>query len=255
MGDYKSQYEKYYKNLRNNSPGRTPRPTSIYDSFGRGTRNKKKGSNFARKIIFQLVGALILLIIFIGIKVMPIEGAKEAYIVTREALDKNFDIEEAVMTMNITGVEDYKENILDYIDEFKSFVTGEKTLKEDIKANYVIPVVGTVSHLSGENVGVVIQTKNEVDVIASFDGEVREVNESEDGKHIIINNGNGIDTYYGLVSDVNVKVGDKVEKGQVICKTGVLDVEGNKGIVYKISYMGIEKDPVEIMDFSSLKSV
>ena len=180
-----------------------------------------------------------------GIKVIPIEGAKEAYIVTREALDKNFDVEEAVMAMNIPGVEDYKENILDYIDNFRSFVTGDKTLKEDIKDNYVIPVVGTVSHLSGENVGIIIQTDSEMDVIASFDGKIREIKEDGDEKHIIVDHGNGID----------IKEGDKVEKGQLIGKTGVLDSEGTKGIVYKISYMGVEKDPVEMMDFSSLKSV
>lgn len=254
MGDYKSQYEKYYKNLKNKVPGRSPKPTSIYDSFERRTRNNKENS-FVRKFIFQLVGALILLVIFVGIKIIPIEGAKEAYIVTREALDKNLNIEEAVMTMNINILEDYKEDILDYIDEFKSFLTGDKTLKEDIKDNYVVPVVGTVYHLSGENIGVIIQTKNEMDVIASFDGKVREIKEDGDGKHIIIDHGNGIETYYGLVSSIDVKEGEEVERGQLIGKTGTLDSEGTKGIVYKISYMGVEKDPLEMIDFSALKSV
>lgn len=256
MGEYKSQYEKYYKNLRNKVPGKTPKPASSYDYLGRGNSGNNRTENrFVKKFIFQLVGALILLVIFMGIKLIPIEGAKEAYIVTREALDKNFDVEEAIMAMNIPGVEDYKENILDYIDNFKSFVTGDKTLKEDIKDNYVIPVVGTVSHLSGENVGIIIQTDSEMDVIASFDGKIREIKEDGDEKHIIVDHGNGIETYYGLISTVDVKEGDKVEKGQSIGKTGVLDSEGTKGIVYKISYMGVEKDPVEMMDFSSLKSV
>ena len=94
-----------------------------------------------------------------------------------------------------------------------------------------------------------------MDVIASFDGKIREIKEDGDEKHIIVDHGNGIETYYGLISTVDVKEGDKVEKGQLIGKTGVLDSEGTKGIVYKISYMGVEKDPVEMMDFSSLKSV
>ena len=108
MGEYKSQYEKYYKNLRNKVPGKTPKPASSYDYLGRGkSSNNRIENRFVKKFIFQLAGALILLMIFMGIRVIPIEGAKEAYIVTREALDKNFDVEEAVMAMNIPGVEDY----------------------------------------------------------------------------------------------------------------------------------------------------
>lgn len=255
MGDYNSQYEKYYKSLRNKVPGKVPKPSSPYDYLGKRSTNNDWGNKFAKRFIFQLVGALILLVVFMGIKSIPIEGAKEAYMVTREAIDKNFDVEETVMAMDIPEIEYYKENILDSIDEVKSFVTGEKTLKQNIRDNYIVPVIGTVSHLSGENVGVIIQIDNDTDVIASFEGKVKEIKDSGEEKHIIIDHGNGIATYYGLVSTIDVKEGDKVEKGQSIGKTGMLDSEGTKGIVYKLIYMDIEKDPMEMMDFSSLKSI
>lgn len=255
MGDYNSQYEKYYKAMKSKVPGQVPQKSSPYDGMGRRGDNGNLGGKLAKRFIFQLVGALILLVIFMGIKMIPIEGAKEAYIVTREAIDKDFDVEEAVMAVNIPGVEDYKETVLDYIDEFKSFVTGEKTLKENVKEEYVVPVIGAVSQLVGEDVGVIIRTEGDKDVIASYDGKVREVKEEGNEKHIIVDHGNGIETYYGLISQVDVKEGDKVTKGQLIGKTGMLDSEGTKGMVYKIMYMGIEKDPLEFMDFSALKSV
>ncbi len=46
MGEYKSQYEKYYKNLRNKVPGKTPKPASPYDYLGRG----KSSNNHIVKI-------------------------------------------------------------------------------------------------------------------------------------------------------------------------------------------------------------
>lgn len=254
MGDYKPQYEKYYNNMRNKLPGKAPKREGVFDSFG-GKGSVNVVDRLAKKFIMQLGGALMLLVLFLAIKMIPLEGTKEAYIVSKEAISKDLDINEAVMAINIPVVKDYKETALDYIDEFKSFVTGEKTLKESIKEEYIVPVLGSVKSLSGENTGVIIQTDGDKDIIASFDGKVREVKEEGSDKHIILDHGNGIETYYGLISKAEVKVGDKVKKGQLIGKTGAVDSEDTKGMVYKVIFMGIEKDPLKFMDFSSLQKV
>ena len=213
MGDYKSQYERYYGNMRKTSPGPVPKRDS-YDSFygGRGTKQKNIGERFIKKIIFQLVGAMVLLVVLICIKTIPVEGVQDAYIVSKEALDKDFQLEDAIATINIPEVEEYKEIALDYIDEFKSTVTGEKTLKETIKEEYIVPTLGQYTNLPGENNGVVIYTEGEKDVMASFAGKVKEVVEEDDEKHIIIDHGKGIETYYGLLSKVDVKEGDEIER-------------------------------------------
>ena len=258
MASYKDQYERYYGNVRAKAPGRVQKRDTSIDMFY-GRRNVRKrtsmGEKIANKFIFQLVASLTLLIGFFVLKMIPIEGAKEAYIVSKEAIDKNFDINKAVMAINIPQLEGYKENALDYIEQIKSKVTGKKTLKEVIKEEYITPVVGEYKKLEGENIGLLIMSSEGKDVMASFDGTVREVKEGNDGKHIVVDHGNGVETYYGLLSNLEVKEGDEIKKGQVLGKTGSLDEEGTKGIVYKLIYMGMEKDPTEILDFSNIKNV
>ena len=257
MVDYKSQYERYYGNMKKKAPGRIQsRDTGIESLYGRrGKGSQNFGEKLVKKFILQLVASLMLLVLFLGIKMIPIEGAKEAYVVSKEAVDKNFDISEAVMAVNIPEVEDYKETALDYIDEIKSLVTGEKTLKDSIKEEYMIPVVGKIRGLEGENTGLAIITDGEKEVQATFDGTIREVKDENSEKHVIIDHGKGIETYYGLLSIVGLKEGDVVKKGEVIGKTGIIDSTEANGMVYKFIYMGVEKDPVEFMDFSSLESV
>ena len=258
MASYKDQYERYYGNVRTKAPGKVQkRDTSLDVLYGRGRSKKRKsmGEKMANKFIFQLVASLILLVGFLVLKMIPIEGAKEAYIVSKEAIDKNFDINKAVMAINIPEIEGYKESALDYIEQIKSKVTGKKTLKEIIKEEYITPIVGDYKRLEGENVGLIIMSSEGKDVMASFDGKVREVKEDNDSKHIIVDHGNGVETYYGLLSTLEVKEGDEIKKGQILGKTGSIDSDGTNGIIYKFIYMGVEKDPTEILDFSNVNSV
>ena len=258
MASYKEQYERYYGNIRAKAPGKVKtRDTSMDMYYSRGKSKKEKtiGEKIANKFIWQLAASLILLVSVLALKMIPIEGAKEAYIVSKEAINAEFDINEAVMAMNIPKLENYKEDALDYIDGIKSFITGDKTLKEFIKEEYTVPIIGKYKKIEGESVGLAIVSEEGKDVMASFDGEVREVKEDSDGKHIVIDHGKGVETYYGLLSTCEVKEGDKITKGQVLGKTGNLDDSGTNGIVYKIIYMGAEKDPTEILNFSNLESV
>ena len=167
-----------------------------------------------KKIMWQLVGALVLVLLLLVIKMIPLEGTKEAYLVSKKMMDQDFNINETVMAINIEGAEGYKEQALDYIDEIKSLVVGEKTLKEKIKEEYVVPTLGKVKMLDDTNMGIAILTEGDKDIVAAFDGTVREVKEDGDEKHLIVNHGNGIETYYGLLSSINVKEGDEISKGR-----------------------------------------
>ena len=188
-------------------------------------------------------------------KNIPLEEAKEAYIVSKEAVDKNINLTETVMAIDVPELDTYKEKTLDLIDRYKQLITGEKTVKEVIREKYSLPVIGSYYVLDDENIGVAIQVVEESDVLASYDGKVSEVKTVDGETHITIYHSNGVETYYGLLTNVSVKEGDKVKKGQSIGKTGIIDSIGSKGMVYKIIYMGIEKNPTELIDFSNLQNV
>lgn len=257
MGDYKAQYERYYGNVKRKAPGKTTIANNGFEAYYGGKARKSKGGNrgIVNMFIWQLVGTLFLLAMFLGLKMIPIEGTEDVYAISKQTVESDFNISEAIIAINIPSFQDYKEITLDYIDQFKSMVTGTKTLKESIKDEYVVPVIGEYKDLSGEDKGIEIITEDEKDVFASYDGKVEEVSNEEEGSHIIINHDNGVKTYYGLISNVNLKVGDEVKKGESIGKTGAVDDDGTNGIVYKIIYMDDIKNPVDLMDFSGLKSI
>lgn len=256
MGNYRAQYEKYYGSVK----GKTSGPKNKSQGYLGNSKAKVEGienlsGRLIKKIILQLVGAAVLLTLLFVIKMIPLEGTQEAYIVTKKMIDEDFNINDTVMAINIDGTEEYKEQALDYIDEIKSLLIGEQTLKEKIKGEYVVPTLGKIKNLDETNKGIAILTEVDKDVSAAFDGTVREVKEETDGKHLIIDHGNGIETYYGLLSSINVKVGDKINKGENLGKSGIIDSSSTKGIIFKIMYMGNEKDPNELMDLSSLENI
>ncbi|MDS0528024.1 M23 family metallopeptidase [Clostridium sp. SHJSY1] len=255
MGNYKAQYERYYGNVKSKGTGAKYKSIGSANNGIRNSGNSNIPNKIATKLIWQFGGAFVLIGLLLIIKEIPLEGTKEAYTVSKKMIDEKFDVNEAVMAINIPDPDGYKEKVLDYIDEAKSFMIGEKTLKETIKEEYAIPTVGKKKVIDESDKGIAIVTDGDKDVNASFDGIVREINEEDGSKHIVVDNGNGIETYYGLLSEVKVNEGDEIKKGQNIGKTGSIDSSGTKGMIFKIIYMGNEKDPNEMMDLSSLEEV
>lgn len=241
MGDYKNLYEKYYTGIKKDS---VKKINNIH--------NKK---DYRKKIIKQSIGAGVLVFVFFIIKNIPLEGANDVYIISKEIVSENLNVTETVMAINIPALENYKEKTLDLIDSFKRLITGGKTVKELIRDDFILPIKGNYYSLDGENVGLVIVVNEEENVFCSYNGTVSKVEEVNQGTHVTINHGNGVETYYGLLTNVSVKVGEKVERGQSIAKTGIIDKGESKGVVYKIIYMGIEKDPSDLLNITNLESV
>lgn len=257
MGDYKSQYENYYSNIKTNSSKVSKGQYSLRSSSNNNKNNDEDVSKnkYLKKLLYQTIGAGVLLLSLFIMKNIPLEGAEEVYIISKETVDKNLELSEAVMAINIPELDGYKEKALDWIDKIKIEISGGKTTKETIKENYIVPVYGDYTELDNKSNAIVISTPQESDVLASYEGTIINIEEVDGSKHITINHGNGIETYYGLLSTAFVSKGDKVEKGQSIGKTGVVNSLNSQGIVFKISYMGIEKRPTELLDFSNMKNV
>ena len=57
------------------------------------------------------------------------------------------------------------------------------------------------------------------------------------------------ETYYGYIKETNVKIGQIVDKGRVIGRCS------NKGVYFQIVYMGIEKNPLELINLDNEKKL
>ena len=119
MSDYRSAYERYYKNINNTAKGKKERNNylslgSINDRntnsrFGIGEGiNNKPGHYLVRRIIRELIGSTLLLVIFFGMKVIPLTQVNEAYNLSKQVLSEPFDYDECIETFSDVTIGDFK---------------------------------------------------------------------------------------------------------------------------------------------------
>ena len=68
------------------------------------------------------------------------------------------------------------------------------------------------------------------------------------GNTVIIDHGLGVFSSYSHMSQIDVKVGDKVEKGTVVGKTGTTGLAGGDHLHYAVNLQGEFVDPLEWWD-------
>ena len=118
MSDYRSAYEKYYKNINNVANGKregnkyfslTGRSNSeISSRYSGGARLNNNGNYLVKRIIRELIGAMLLLVIFFGMKVIPLTQVKEAYNLSKQTLSQNFDYDKCIETFGDMTIGDFK---------------------------------------------------------------------------------------------------------------------------------------------------
>lgn len=92
--------------------------------------------------------------------------------------------------------------------------------------------------------GLDVATRIGMPVIAPADGVVVRVHTVEGyGKTLVIDHGYGVSTTYGHNSEVLVKPGDKVKRGQVICKAGNTGISTGPHLHYEVRVNGVPVDP------------
>ncbi|MCL5742647.1 MAG: M23 family metallopeptidase, partial [Acidobacteria bacterium] len=88
-----------------------------------------------------------------------------------------------------------------------------------------------------------------VPVVAENDGRV--VHASDLGIYgncVVIDHGYGLQSIYGHLSEISVKVGDMVKKGQVIGRSGSTGLAGGDHLHYSMQLDGVQINPVEWWD-------
>jgi len=100
---------------------------------------------------------------------------------------------------------------------------------------------GTSEFHSGMDIAVPMYT----DVKATGGGVVKEAgwNSGGYGNLVVIDNGNGIETYYGHNSEVLVKKGEKVTRGQIIAKSGSTGNSTGPHVHYEVRVNGSAVNP------------
>ncbi len=123
------------------------------------------------------------------------------------------------------------------------------------ESSFIFPYRGSIVSKYGTdennlaNRGIIISGKAGDKIVASDYGIVEYSDNIRGfGKVIIIKHKNGYNTAYAYLSDIKVKAGDIVNKGDYIGNIGDSEIMGNKSRLYfKISYLGMSIDPLRLL--------
>jgi len=172
--------------------------------------------------------------------------------------------EEGNINTNVDPYEDYLNEVMDdYGKQNQSdAVTETETKTVDLKSMNV-PLAGeVVKEFTLDNLlyfdaigewrvhkGLDIKPKDTLMIESAFSGTVEKVSKSElTGTEIIIDHGNNVKTLYNNLSSSKVKVGEVVEKGQIIGNVGKCDsIESADGphLHFEISVDGKNVNPLD----------
>lgn len=233
MGSYRDQYERYYKNIRGNSSSYVPISNDGGNSnfhYGEGRRKKKEGGMLSI-LVTQTIGILIITLIMMALKYVPYKEANDIYLNAKEVM--------------ATEVEFGGFDAVEVFNEFKSKISKDDGLENKINGSLMAPLIGEVETLED---GVIIKTDKKKEVFAIFNGEIKDIKDGDKGKDVVIDHGNGIESYYNMINEPLVKKGDKVEKGECIGVNTKIDDKSYK-VEFKISYMGQFKEPGKYINF------
>ncbi|AOR22680.1 M23 family metallopeptidase [Clostridium taeniosporum] len=265
MSNYRSQYERYYKNILEQKRGINPiRNINTYNSkisYGNSYNSSKNKKKFVNKFIYQCVVSVILFTIIFSFKIMPVQKTKDIYTLSKQYLTQDFSKKISypyvISVINKIKTTDFKNKAVDCMNLLKEKTAKfEKTnIKTKIKNNYCLPVLASYMKLQGDIQGVLLEGKEGQQVICSMDGTVVKATSDKDGQSILINHGDGIQTYYGMIKNSIIKEGDEVKKGEYLGDCNKISNTKKTGVIFKFIYMGKEQDPTEYLDFSNLSNV
>lgn len=275
MGNYNNEYEGYYgKILEKQRRGANYRRYNGTE-YSRGSyREENRSSNskplfdfskegIFKRIIQELIGVLCLMVLVVVCKTVNIPQIDWIYSYGKNIVNENFDYKQVVnydygallakVNINFSNSNDLRVELENYVETFKSKFTGEKTQKDEIKDAFVSPLKGTILEDSEKTIGdkgIIIQGDINQEVICVYEGMVKKIgDDSKLGKYIIIDHGNGVESKYSNLKEIELKEGTSVGKGELIGNTDENKALNIKGLIFQLFIMGTAKNPLEYMQF------
>ena len=240
------------------STGRTS--TSRVPASGPRTRRRimEEETTQHNSLMIKIGVSVVLALIIFLLNSIPLPFTQGVVDHVKTALTEDFDVDEALGRLKFVG-DALPEQIKSVFQQNKQDSDGiDKQQNPDTDSgDFASPVRGEVVHTFGEqillqntgkvyaNQGIDIKTAENAGVYASADGIVAAIEEHESyGPSIWLEHGNKVFTFYGRCSGVDVKLGQKVNKGQ---KLGTVQspVEGDPTMHFQIWIDDKPADPLK----------
>lgn len=265
---------KQKKNHNNNFQNETG-----YKSLIDKNRNKYRGkrnsisilpnfgiSNPVKTIIIQLSGTLVLFVLVLICKTVKLPQMTYAYEYGKKIVNENYDYEK---TLSYLKNYDYGKALKNfdiskinlslgtYLDKIKIKLEELTSAKEVLEKNFMVPCSGEILKEFNKEEDLCLKKEfhkgidiacKENEITATNNGKIKEIGYcDEGGQYLIIDHGNGIESKYYFLKELNVDINQEVSKGDIIAKGSKTKDEKNEFIHFEITYMGEEKNPLEFI--------
>jgi murein DD-endopeptidase MepM/ murein hydrolase activator NlpD len=191
LSSYNSQYEEYYSRFK---PGRRKRDVK------EKRPKRSRGDYLAGRIIRDLAGVLILIVLLTGCRLVQTPQTQAVYKYSRDILNKSYNYTEVSSVV--------KNNVLYWMNKFKVKVPDIDKFSRPVQGVITSPYGSRTDPVTGGSEfhdGMDIDVKENTPVAAAYNGRVKSCGEdSELGKYIVLDHGNGVETKYGHLNIIMV---------------------------------------------------
>ncbi|MEG0772353.1 M23 family metallopeptidase [Clostridium sp.] len=255
MGNYNDYYQRYYSSIPRQTSRQNMNKKISTSNMNSYKLSRRKGNfilnrfqNFGSRFIIQLTVVLFLMIVLLSCKTFNNVYTRDIYDFSKEVIEKSYNINTMLDKVKQFNFEEVETKSIMFIEKIRSTITGGETLQDEVKTDYALPV--SMNNSNGEDsTSLLIQgvnkenmlwikLDNESDINSCQKGKIKKIDsDGSFGTYIVIDHGKGIETKYNNLTEVTVKVGDEVEKGQVIGKIKP-DFPNFKTFYFELLYMG-----------------
>ena len=144
-----------------------------------------------------------------------------------------------------------------YKNDFTKLIDTISLVLKHSECDFAHPICGEINSDFGYrrkrfHYGIDIDLERGDPVLATFEGVVRIAKyESTYGRVVVIRHNNGLETLYGHLHKIEVKIGDKVEAGQVIGLGGSTGRSTGNHLHFEMRYLGEPINPNDLIDFEN----
>ena len=267
MGKYNDAYKSYYNEIVSKEGRGSVRYNNGKTTGGFSYRENAKNikgkkitpQRLINILIFQLAGTAALFVVILFCKTFTTAQTEKIYDYAKDTVKTSFDYNGAIAQIKSFDYKAAYDSAETYIENIKSKYLGGDNVIETTSKNFKAPIKGEVigKYGSAQDLGwvgykngIVIKSSENSKVTIASKGTVREVGNSEAlGNYIIVDHGEGLETEYGNLKDVNVKRGDELEENAEIGTSGGKGNLSSEHLYFGLLYMGAPKDPEKYIKF------
>ena len=173
-------------------------------------------------------------------------------------IETGYKLDEEIQPTVLELKFDSFEKIDNFDEDLNNLILNLKNLRNIFdSAPFIFPATGIISSkfgyrkspFSGKiefHQGIDIMNKEGIPVIATADGVVKDISvNSFLGLNVLISHANNIETQYGHLKEISVKMRKKLKKGDIIGKIGNTGRTTGSHLHYQVMVDGIPIDPMD----------